>query len=618
MSDNPHVIARTEVLFGYTVSRDGKIWSLKSKKYLKYADNTYYYIVLRNHANKRCNFAIHRIVAETYVPNSFGYKVVNHIDGNKYNNCVENLEWCTQQENSLHSYFLNTRNKMTKSVIQMNLKGVIIKEFDSAEIAASQISVPRSTIQNICLGKSIASCKYHFVYKKDLDNIDRKVNKIDPKSRSILYTFKNAKDAADSIDMPTNFVLKCCNNPLIKYKGFLWQYVTDEEDNKPLPNINFKNGSYKRIEIDREIVKGYYVRNDGKIWSEKQKRFLIPSLNAKYYDQTVKHNGKNRRTRIHRMVARAFVPNANPRKFTIVNHKNGNKLDNRFENLEWCTHRRNSKHAHKNKLIKVYKRPVVQFDMKGTKMADYVSINDASLVTSTRRTDIIAACKGRQISAGKYIWKYKEDEKDVITGNIELHYKRKGVVKFDMQCNKICEYHSTKEAAKEFSCNAGDIAAACRGAAESSHGYLWRYKGEEHTVKPKTIKPHYKQKIVVQFDLDGNRIQEFPSIQNAAKNTNTPAGAISKCCLRQQESCNGFIWVYKEDDDFILIETKVISCRAKRVAKCDKDTGETLQEYDSATAVEKEGGGFNRRSVCDACLGNTKLGLYKGFIWKYI
>ena len=66
-----------------------------------------------------------------------------------------------------------------------------------------------------------------------------------------------------------------------------------------------------------------------------------------------KKDGIKKMESIHVLVARAFVDNLNPEKFKIVNHLNSDRADNRAENLEWCDHSRNAKHAYEAGKLKV-------------------------------------------------------------------------------------------------------------------------------------------------------------------------------------------------------------------------------------------------------------------------
>ena len=90
----------------YQVSNLGNIKSLfRYKKILKPIKNTLGYLKVSLYKNKKIKvFSIHRLVAETFIPNPNNLPEINHKDGNKGNNNVENLEWCTRQQNILHRF----------------------------------------------------------------------------------------------------------------------------------------------------------------------------------------------------------------------------------------------------------------------------------------------------------------------------------------------------------------------------------------------------------------------------------------------------------------------------------------------------------------------------------
>lgn len=67
-------------------------------------------VIVKDRNDKR-HIIIHKAVAYTFIDNPNGYNVVNHIDGNKTNNHVENLEWCTYEHNLRHSYDTGLFNK---------------------------------------------------------------------------------------------------------------------------------------------------------------------------------------------------------------------------------------------------------------------------------------------------------------------------------------------------------------------------------------------------------------------------------------------------------------------------------------------------------------------------
>ena len=89
----------------YMISNLGNIKNIKRNKLLSPSKNTWGYLGVMLHKNGNVKrYQIHRLVANAFIPNIENKKEVNHKDGNKLNNHVDNLEWVTRSENILHSY----------------------------------------------------------------------------------------------------------------------------------------------------------------------------------------------------------------------------------------------------------------------------------------------------------------------------------------------------------------------------------------------------------------------------------------------------------------------------------------------------------------------------------
>ena len=99
----------------YEISSLGKIRNLQGKVLKTYIQNSGYEQIKINYQGLHIHKSIHRLVAEAFIPNPLNKEYVNHIDGNKLNNTVDNLEWCTNSENILHARKtgLNPYNKPT-------------------------------------------------------------------------------------------------------------------------------------------------------------------------------------------------------------------------------------------------------------------------------------------------------------------------------------------------------------------------------------------------------------------------------------------------------------------------------------------------------------------------
>lgn len=98
----------------YQISNKGRVKSLRwaGGKVLKFGNSGFGYFFVNLSKNNKCrNFFVHTLVARAFIPNPENKPEVNHIDGNKKNNCVENLEWVTESENHLHAYKTGLRKR---------------------------------------------------------------------------------------------------------------------------------------------------------------------------------------------------------------------------------------------------------------------------------------------------------------------------------------------------------------------------------------------------------------------------------------------------------------------------------------------------------------------------
>lgn len=96
---------RIDIEGKYSFYVDGTLYSHQRGKWHKpILDSRGYMTYNLSLRNGRRHRRIHRMIAEYFIPNPFGYETVNHIDGNKLNNHAENLEWCTLQQNLAHAY----------------------------------------------------------------------------------------------------------------------------------------------------------------------------------------------------------------------------------------------------------------------------------------------------------------------------------------------------------------------------------------------------------------------------------------------------------------------------------------------------------------------------------
>lgn len=332
----------------YEVSTLGRVRNKKTGRVLKIAKKDGYYSVGLS-CGKRKSHSVHQLVAHAFLPNPENKPQVNHLDKNGLNNKVSNLEWVTNKENSIH------RSNGVKQTTNQNL-----------------------TIWRIDVNSGEKLEKY---------------NSIGEASKWVMEQglATNFHSVSSSISCSIRGVYKSTT-------GFKWVKIEQEDLDDEI---------WKEIIIENDDTSGYYISSLGRF---KNKKGVIMENYKPHHSGYIYLRVNIKKYALHRLVAMMFLPNVENKPF--VNHIDGNKINNKLENLEWVTCAENNFHAHKAGLTKVYTRKIIQYDLEMNKLNNFNSIVEAAKKLNICSTSIKAVLYKKQNTAGGFIWKYLEENKE--------------------------------------------------------------------------------------------------------------------------------------------------------------------------------------------------------------
>lgn len=372
----------------YTISEEGIVKNSKTGRIMKINKGNVQITV----NGKNTGRSVGKIVAEAFIPNPDNLPVVDHIDGDKMNNKVENLRWISNKQNSLNTWEKRRENGTTNAGRKLgkrkreNIVDLEITKYDLLEDEKRVFIDGNITLYAVSRDGKVRNLNTNYYLKGAILNTYRVFNlKINGKQRNIAG---HRLVAAAFIPNPDNkpFVDHVDGNRLNNNVENL-RWVSQQENaqnihkDTPYSIKDKENYSLSLKNLPDEIWKQFrdteiYVSNLGRVKNTKTNKIVKGTTRTDGYHQTrlqVYNNGKSILT--HRLVWLAFVGEIE--EGMVINHINGDKSDNRLENLEKVSHQENMIKASTETNVWNFSR-VGEFNKEGEMLRIFANASEAA------------------------------------------------------------------------------------------------------------------------------------------------------------------------------------------------------------------------------------------------
>lgn len=190
-----------------------------------------YYSINLYKNGERINHFVHRLVAKTFIPNLNNLPEVNHIkEFEKFNNCIENLEWCDKIYNNNYGTKKERQgNNNSKKVYQYNIEGNLIKVWITAK-EREEAGYSYWGVSGSCTGKSITYNGFIWSYeektKEDILELMKYKRKIIQKTldNKIIKIWNNLEEISKEFKISVSAISKCCLGKNKTSCGYKWEY----------------------------------------------------------------------------------------------------------------------------------------------------------------------------------------------------------------------------------------------------------------------------------------------------------------------------------------------------------------------------------------------------------
>lgn len=618
----------------YFISNYGQVISFYNKTpYIRkyFFENGYYYILL---CFLRIGqyFPVHELVYSHFIaPIEEGKKVI-HRNGVTTDNYYKNLQLVLastkrkQYKKKLLDFSLYNRmqdetvNRTLKTVpvLQFDKNGKFLKEFPSLTAAAMSSCTSTSQIARCCSVRKCIGAGFQWRYKDDpifkdgMIDIEHVSNLGLLHRREILQfdldgnfirEYASIMDACRNTGASHDKILACLRENSKSTHGYQWRYKNDPIFKNRITNIDPVIYSYK---YKSEPVLQFNLKGD--LLREFDSIAEASKLTGIFYDNIIRCLKRKSKT---------------------------------AEGYQWFF-KKDLKNKKKVSPVKVRGKPknrqnrtVLQFDLDGSYIKEYPSPRGAALELNISYSSLMICLSKKGKSTGGFQWKYKDDPlfengiKKIDPISRKINKNSHPVLKFDLNGNFLNEYTSIHKAARKAGVTASQIIKCVKGELKTLGGFMWRTKEKSNIHQKeniKKIKPLQREqrnhpRSVLQFDLEGNFINRFSSIVEAAKGIGT-SSVIIKCLKGFSTTAYGYQWRYEND---VIFENgfhghmKIAGVKypkkplSKPALQFGID-GKFIREYSSAGNAARKTG--IPKSCISRCL-RRKSKTAGGFQWRY-
>jgi hypothetical protein len=537
----------------YFISTHGRVWNNHMSRLLKCSSNGTY-----NLTHNEITTAYHadELVTQIFIGPKPEGNNIDHIDQDKCNNCLSNLQYLPSSEKNDNEI---SYEQIGKRVDQFDMNGNYICTWESITSASNAINGIISGISQCCLDKQ--STYYGFKWQFATEVIEGEVWKqFDPDK----LTFFSVPD-----DIETDF--------------------NDAIDD---------NGDFNMMNDDKK-PKIYMASNMGRIQGPYGSQSYGHRRKSKYFYIRINHH----RMYVQRIICEVFKgPPPSPE--YVADHIDDNPSNNRADNLQWLSGPDNTRKS----LCKV----VEYVNSKDNTITEYASANEAFKVTGQPAEAIKSKCLGIIRQDSDCFWRYKGDCKG--SNKNPLNVTGLAIKQFDMIGTLINTFPSINEAIRNHikthdpklpykSINATAIIECCKGQRDQIGGFKWEY-----VIPPVKIKLDDPSKMIQQYSTDGIHVKNFNDADHVATQLKIPRTSIIKCCNQQIRSTNGFIFKYAIDQcQIIPLTTKIYPTHYQL-------DGKLIKRYESSYEAGKDLN-LQKGTVTSFCIGSKKTS--DGTVWKH-